>query len=150
MEFRAITTEDLAYMEKYSKEPDCYKETPDKDNFDYALVHENETLAVGGFKLMNRHTAVCWFEISDAGRKNIVASVRAIKEFSDGYTDSDGKHQTGFFEEMNISRAEAYVKVGYEEGVRFVEHCNFSLERRVMSYFGLYPADVYVKFFDWG
>ena len=150
MEFRAISDEDIDYMKEHSSTPEFYKQIPEETEFSYALVHDDKTLVVGGFRLMNKTTCVNWFDISDVGYKNIVQVVRTIKEWSEGYTDKDGKHHVGFYEMMGILRAEAYVRSGHLEGERFVKHFDFTHERVVLKYFGEDPANLFVKFFDHG
>jgi hypothetical protein len=153
MEFRALTQEDVDYMAEHTGAPEYYeqgkKEAPKQNLYSYALVHEGETLCVGGFTLMNQHTCVNWIDISAAGRKKINQVWRTVKEWTEGYNDSSGAWCPGFYEQMGIVRAESYVRSDFPAGIRFVEHFDFAFEHRAMKYFGDCPADVYVKFFDW-
>jgi len=151
MEFRAITQSDIDFMSEHTKNNECYKETAGLSEYTYALVADkDQTLAVGGFRMMNKTTCVAWVDISDIGFEHIHVVIRAIKEWSDGYTDTNGEYHTGFYEVMGILRAEAYVLVGFEKGENLVRHLGFNLERRVLKYYGQSPADVYVQYFDWG
>ena len=150
MEFRALTQADVDFMAKHTKDRDCYKESSGQSEYSYALVDSDEqTLVVGGFRLMNKTTCVCWFDVSDVGFENIIKVVRTIKEWTEGYTDKTGKKHIGFYEMMGIVRAEAYVLDGHEEGERFVKHFNFCYDRNVIKYYGHCSANLYVKFFDW-
>ena len=151
MEFRALTQADIDFMKTHTEDRDCYKETSGQSEYTYALVDDDDsTLVIGGFRMMNKTTVVCWFDISEAGRRNVIAVVRTIKEWTEGYTDKYDQYNPGFYETMGVLRAEAYVKSGHLEGERFVRHFDFIHERLVMKYFGQDPANLFVKYFDWG
>ena len=147
MEFRQLIKSDIEYMKEHSTKDAFYKEMPAQADFDYALDHNGDILGIGGFRMINNTTAYCWFDLSDKSKEHTIACFRCIKEWIDGYT-FDGKYHPGFCETMGILRLEAYVKVGFEEGVRTIEHLGFSYEHRMLKFIGQEPADLYVRFFD--
>ena len=136
MNFRALTKDDIDYMREHTVDKDFYKDKPEQTDFSYALEHKGETLGVGGFHMMNMTTAVCWFDLSDAAGDHVIVCYRVIKEWLDI-----------FCKEQGILRLEAYVKTGFEAGIRTVEHLGFQWQYRAMKYFGQCPADVFVKYF---
>jgi len=147
MGFRTLTKDDIAFMREHTVDKDFYKDMPEVTDYSYALFDEDRTLGVGGFHMMNNTTAVCWFDLSDIGYENTIQCYRTIREWMDGYTDKQGVYHEGFCDTMGIRRLEAYVRTGFEYGIRTVEHLGFEWQCRAMKYFGDYPADVYVKFY---
>ncbi|MDD5459418.1 MAG: hypothetical protein PHF37_08515, partial [Phycisphaerae bacterium] len=108
-----------------------------EDTFCWTLEHEEKVLGIGGIKMVNNTTAICWFDLSKYAGEHIVVCYRVIKEWIPIVC-----------KEKKIRRLEAYVKAGFEAGVRTVEHLNFDFEHRKKKYIGDIAADCYVRFFD--
>jgi RimJ/RimL family protein N-acetyltransferase len=137
MNFRQLTQPDIDFMKENSLDPDFYKECPEEDTFCWTVEHEEKVLGIGGIKMVNNTTAICWFDLSKYAREHILACYRVIKEWIPIVC-----------EEKKIRRLEAYVKAGFEAGVRTMEHLDFEFECRKRNYVGDVPADLFVKFFD--
>ncbi len=137
MEFRELQQKDITYMSRHSRDKDYYKKPVVQTDFCWALEHENKTLCIGGIKLINDTTAWAWIDLSEACEKHIITCYRTIKEWSDMFCKQQG-----------IKRLEAFVEVGFEKGIRTVEHLGFKFEYRKSKFFGDRPADVFVKFYN--
>ena len=137
MNFRIATDKDFKFMQEHSTDKDFYKECPEQVEYDFVLEHNDDILGVGGFKMINNTTAWCYFDLSDKVENHLIVCYRVIKEFTDI-----------FCKEHGIFRLEAYVKVGFEAGMRTVEHLGFSYEHRMLKFIGQAPADLYVKFYN--
>ena len=136
MELRPLTSRDISYMEQYSRDKDFYKEPMSEIDYMYALDSEGEVLMIGGFRMITNQTAWCWMDLSLAGLERIYTCYRVIKEWIEK-----------FCKRMNISRLEACVEEGHENGVNLVTHLGFKFESRKPRFFGKNSADLYVRFF---
>lgn len=149
MDFRSTTQADIDYMKTHSFEPEFYKGAEDIQNdYIYTLYDEGDVLAIGGIRMMNKTTCIIWIDLSKNGIERSRHVWRTIVEWTEGYIDSDGNYCPGFYEFMGIVRVEAYVKEGFEAGLRFVKHLGMKYDRVVDNYLGKDNAVLYVKLFE--
>jgi RimJ/RimL family protein N-acetyltransferase len=136
MEFRQLTEKDISFMKENSLDTVFYKECPEEDAFCWALEYGEKVLVIGGMKMVNNTTAIGWFDLSRYAEEHISLCYRVIKEWL-----------PTMCKEKKIRRLEAYIKAGFEAGVRTVEHLGFEFESRKRNYIGDIPADLYVRYF---
>ena len=137
MPIRIMTTEDLAYIQKHGAKEKDRKICAGESEHNYALVVNGVTLGIAGFRFINDTTAWCWMCPGDEWTGNLTESFRALAEWI-----------PTFCKDFGIRRLEAYIEVGFEKGVRLIEHLGFDLESRKKNFFGDEPGDCYVRFFE--
>lgn len=137
MNFREMNQADIEYLKDRSISRGVFKKQPGKIEWSFALEHEGMTLGVGGIDLITLTTAWSWLDLScDIGEHTIVV-YRVIKEY-----------MAIVCKEHGIRRLEAYVEVGFEAGIRLVEHLGYHCEHRMPNFVDDRPADLYVKFYE--
>ena len=137
MDFRELQESDITFMREHSLNKCFYKECPEQTDYTYALEHYNQVLGIGGIRMINNSTAWGWFDLSDAAEDHLIVTYRTVKEWLEILCN-----------EKKIIRLEAYVRVGFEAGVRTVEHLGFKFESRMPQFIYHNPADLFVRFFD--
>ena len=136
MEFRDTTQEDLDYMADNSMSRGVQKSCPDQISFMYTLADNGIPLGIGGFQLINQHTAWCWVDISPVGHDNVRQSYRTIKEGIEN-----------FAKEYNLRRLQAYVECDFDKAIRMVEHLGFERESTMTNFVGDKDAYMYKRIF---
>jgi RimJ/RimL family protein N-acetyltransferase len=136
MEFRQMTDEDLAYHQKHALNPDDRKIHVGESEYTYSLVDGDVVLGIAGFKFINDTTAWCWLSMGENAKEHLTISFRTLAEWI-----------PTFCRDFKIRRLEAYVKVGFEAGVRLVEHLGFTEESRMPNFFDDMPGIRFVRFF---
>lgn len=134
MQFRETTVEDLNYMAEHSVSRGIQKHCPEQCDFMYTLEHDGIPYGVGGFRLINLHTAWCWVDLTDLAHENVKTSFRVIKEWIDI-----------FAKEHNLKRLQAYVECDFTQAIRMVEHLKFKKESIMKNFMGDEDAYMYVR-----
>ena len=134
MELREATQEDLDYMSNHSVSRGIQKKMPERVDYVYALEHEGVPLMIGGFGLINKHTAWCWVDLSDTAGGHIHTAYRVIKEWIDK-----------FIEEHKLTRIQSYVECDFPEAIRTVEHLGFTKESIMKNFMGDKDAYLYIR-----
>lgn len=116
MKFRESTQKDLDYAAGNSISRGISKQFESVD-YCYTLEHEGNVLGVGGFRLINSVTAWCWLDLTHHSKNHIIVGYRVIKEWINT-----------FVEEHELKRLQAYVRVGFDKGIRTAEHLGFKHE----------------------
>lgn len=117
MKFRETTQEDLDFVANNSISRGVSGKPFDSEDYCYTLEHEGNILGVGGFRLINSVTAWCWLDLTEHSKNHIIVGYRVIKEWIDV-----------FVKEHELKRLQAYVRVGFEKGIRTAEHLGFERE----------------------
>jgi len=125
MILRNATAEDVVQVSQDSMSRGCLDRQPEVVDFVYALEHEGVVLGIGGVKLLNPHTAWCWFDLSRAARKHIVAVFRRIRDQLDALSRVHG-----------IGRMMAAVDASFPEAIRTARHLGFEQESVLKDFFG--------------
>jgi hypothetical protein len=137
MIFRQMITEDLVYIQAHALNADDRKIMAENVEYNYALVDGDITFGIAGFKFINATTAFCWMVMGDKAKENIIECHRCMKTWI-----------PEFCRDFKIRRLEAYVEVGFEEGIRLVEHLGFEEESRMRHFIGDAPAIRFVRYFE--
>ena len=134
MEFRETTKEDLVFVADHSVSRGIQKNHPEQTEFCYTLAHEGVPLGVGGFTLINFHTAWCWVDLTDGAGSHIKTVYRVMKEWIDE-----------FIIEHKLTRLQAYVECDFPAAVRMVKHLGFKEEWRMENFMGDKDAYMFVR-----
>ena len=94
------------------------------------------TLGIAGFRFINDTTAWCWLCMGEAATQHLTESFRCLATWI-----------PSFCRDFGVRRLEAYVEVGFEEGIRLVEHLQFEEESRMKDFIDGNPAIRFVRFF---
>ena len=138
MLFRVMTSEDLAYMQKHGGQEKDRKIRAGESEYNYALVDGEVTLGIAGFRFINDTTAWCWLCMGEAATQHLTESFRCLATWI-----------PSFCHDFGVRRLEAYVEVGFEEGIRLVEHLQFEEESRMKDFMGKgKPGIRFVRFFE--
>jgi hypothetical protein len=117
MKFREAKQKDLDYVNDNSISRGVLDKQFESVDYCYVLEHEGNILGAGGFRLINSVTAWCWLDLTRHSQDHIIVCYRTIKEWIDI-----------FVKEHELKRLQAYVRIGYDEGIRMVEHLGFKQE----------------------
>jgi len=131
-----MTAEDLAYMQTHGVKEKDRKIRAGESEYNYSLVDGDVVLGIAGFRFINDTTAWCWLSMGDAATTHLTESFRVLSEWI-----------PTFCVDFGIRRLEAYVEVGFEAGIRLVEHLQFKEESRMRNFIGDSPAIRFVRFF---
>lgn len=134
MNFRETTQQDLDFVADHSISRGIQKRCPEQIDYCFTLEHEDNPLAIGGFRLINSTTAWCWIDLSDKAPSHLRATYRVIKEWIDVFTQEHG-----------IRRLQAYVETDFKEAIRMVQHLGFQWESNMRNFMGDKDAFMYVK-----
>jgi RimJ/RimL family protein N-acetyltransferase len=134
MEFRLTIPEDLEFMKDNSESRGIQKHEPVQITYQYTLDDDGVILGVGGFRLINQHTAWCWVDLTSIGKRQAIATYRVIKEWIDIFVD-----------EHDLKRIQAYVDPEYEAAIRTVEHLGFKKESIMEKFLGNRDAFMFVR-----
>ena len=147
MNFRQLQESDIAYMAEHGIREDGHKVRIDNTEYNYTLEHDGAILGIAGFRFITDTTAWCWLQMGEEAMKHLTISFRTLSEWIGGYTGINGERVPGFCETNGIRRLEAYVEVGFEAGIRLVEHLDFHEESRMLNFIDDKPAIRFVRFF---
>ena len=147
MIFRQMTTEDLAYHQKHALYPEDRKIHVGQSEYNFSLVDGDVVLGIAGFRFINNTTAWCWLSMGENAKEHLTISFRTLSEWIGGFKGDAGQWVPGFCETYGIRRLEAYVELGFEAGVKLVEHLGFVEESRMPNFIGELPAIRFVRFF---
>lgn len=117
MKFREAKQEDLDYVAGNSISRGVIGKQFESVDYCYTLEHDGHILGVGGFRLINSVTAWCWLDMTQDSKSHIIVCYRVIKEWIDV-----------FVKEHELKRLQAYVRVGFDKGMRMAEHLGFEQE----------------------
>lgn len=134
-----MTESDFGFAEMFAMYPEDIKEKREIIDHDFALEKESVILAVGGFRMITDKTAWSWILLTKHASTNerLVNLFRTLKEFTEQ-----------FCKDNKIRRLQAWVKVGFEEGVRTVEHLGYKRESIMHHFIDDEPAYLYVKIME--
>ena len=134
MEFRQATQEDLAFVADHSISRGIQKLQPEQTEFMYTLEHNGDPLGIGGFRLINTHTAWCWLDMTDRAGGHIIVFYRVLKEWIDQ-----------FIADHKLTRLQAYVECDFNEAINMVQHLGFHKESIMKNFMGDKDAFMYVR-----
>ena len=134
MIFREATQPDLDYMAEHTTSRGVQKNRPEQTCYTYTLEDNGIPLGIGGFNLINHHTAWCWVDLSPLGHENIRMAYRTIK---------NGIER--FAEENHIRRLQAYVECDFPEAILLVRHLGFERESIMKNFVGDKDAFMYIR-----
>lgn len=137
MRIRELTIEDYDYVCEYGINRGVIKNQPEQLEYSYTLEHEGKVLVIGGIKLINHTTAMCWIALTCWAKEHIIDSYRVISEWMELIC-----------KEKQIRCLLAFVDAGFEAGERTVLHLGFDRKCRIDSFNGDSPADLYVRLFE--
>ena len=134
MNVRTATDADLKVAGEQSVSRGCLGEIPDTTDTIYALEHEGELLAVGGFKQLNPTCAWVWLDLAEAALKHVAIVYRVIREIIQAEVEGKG-----------LTRLQAAVEEDFPEAIRLVKHLGFTKESRMPRWSGDKAAFMYVR-----
>jgi hypothetical protein len=137
MNFRAMTQQDLDFTAEHSINRGVLKNQPKETDLAYTLEHEGNVLIVGGFKLINHTSALCWLSMTCFAGDHIIMVFRTIKEWIEILCKEKG-----------IQCLMAFVDAGFEAGETTVRHLGFEKQCRIRNYSDTGPADLWIKYFE--
>lgn len=123
MEFREATTEDLKVCSEHSLHELDTKSTVSKEDFAFVLDHGDHILCAGGFQMITDVCAWAWIMPTKYVGSHWVPTIRVIKEWMEIWC-----------KEHEIVRLQAWVKVGFDEGIRTAEHLGFIKEYKMNNF----------------
>lgn len=138
MQFRQLIQSDIEYMAQHALVGrESWKNQSGEAQYNFTLEHEGKILGIGGFIMVGKTCAISWFDMTEDAKEHIITSYRVLKEWADIFCKDHG-----------IQRLMAFVRTGYEAGVRTCEHLGYRFENRMPKYEDGQPFDLFVKFFD--
>jgi len=121
-----MTEADLKVIEKHSLYPQEPKNgCSDNAHYEFVLEHGGYILAAGGFRAITETTAEGWIQLTDYMGPHLIATYRVISEWLEIWCKNH-----------KIHRIQAWVKAGFEEGKRTVEHLGFQKEFKMVDFLG--------------
>lgn len=134
-----MTKEDYEFVSEHPLYPSD-KGDPMTPYFEaFTFEYHGQVMGCGGFQMITETTAWAWLCMTENVGHNLIPTVRVIKEYLDKWCKSH-----------DIIRLQAWVKIGFAQGARMVEHLGFVEEGPPMRHFcgqGA-PAQLYVKMFQ--
>jgi RimJ/RimL family protein N-acetyltransferase len=134
IKFREAIQSDFEYIAENSMSRGIQKLCPEQADYTYTLEHEDVVLGIGGFRMINLHTAWCWVDLGPAGHENGLATYRVIK----GWIKS-------FSEDKGLKRLQAYVECDFPEAIRMVQCLGFKKESIMENFMGDKDAFMYAR-----
>ncbi len=135
MEFRAAEKADLEFVAEHSISRGCFGNHPECIDYVYTLVDGDKVLGVGGIKLMNKTNGWVWMDLTDEALKHKSLVFRIVREWIGSAMAN-----------MELTRVQAAVEVGFEEALRTVKHLGFHAESLMSKWKGDKDAIMYVRF----
>ena len=128
MEFRQATQEDLAFVRQNPFEGAVkdypYMEVPDENT--YTVLYENRIVAVGGLYVRWEGVGLLWLMLTADCKKygfHGVLALDAIKEKTEY-----------LIKKNNLWRAEAIVRVDFEQAIKMIQFFGFHREAMLEKY----------------
>ena len=128
MEFRPATQEDLAFVRQNPFEGAVkdypYMQCPDENT--YTVIYESRIVAVGGLQVKWPGVGLLWLILTEDCKKYGIHGLIAIHAIRD--------KMYYLIEKNNLWRAEAVIRVDFEQAVKMIEFFGFKRECRMKKY----------------
>jgi RimJ/RimL family protein N-acetyltransferase len=137
MIFREMTQADLDYMAIHGVKEKDRKIHAGQSEYNYALADGDVTLGIAGFRIINDFTAWVWMIPGDEWTQHLAVAFRLLSEWIET-----------FCADFGIRRLEAFVEIGFNEGIRLVEHLGFIEDGIMKNFYGDLPGLRFVRLFE--
>lgn len=131
MKIRDMTENDIKAMADVSISRGAIHEKNTWFQFNYAVEHKGEVLAIGGIRIITPTTAWAWTDLSRNSTKHMIHIYRIISNWL-----------TTLIEDNHLDRLQTYIEMDFPEAILWIEHLGFERES-VMKKF-LNGKDVYM------
>lgn len=131
MNIRTLTIDDITAMKDVSISRGAIHQSVDWIEFNYAVEHDGELLAIGGIRIITPTTAWAWTDLSYNSKKHMVRIYRIISEWL-----------TVLIEDNHLDRLQTYIEMDFPEAISWIEHLGFKRESIMRKF--LDGKDVYM------